>query len=81
MRRLLKALGALASIALVVIGFFVFTEAGQDRFLDRFAVVGVAGNPLPDVDGLRVFMCGTSSPMPAPDRAQACVAVVGRIGQ
>ncbi len=26
-------------------------------------------------DGLRVFMCGTSSPIPDPDRAQACVAV------
>ena len=28
-----------------------------------------------DFEGLRVTMCGTSSPLPAPGRAQACVAV------
>jgi ribonuclease Z len=27
-------------------------------------------------DGLKVFLCGTSSPLPALDRAQACVAVL-----
>ena len=27
-------------------------------------------------DGLKVFMCGTSSPLPDPNRAQACVAVL-----
>ena len=27
-------------------------------------------------DGLKVFMCGTSSPLPAPGRAQACVAIL-----
>ena len=27
-------------------------------------------------DGLKVFLCGTSSPLPAPDRAQACVAIL-----
>ena len=29
-----------------------------------------------EYDGLQVFLCGTSSPMPAPGRAQACVAVL-----
>ena len=29
-----------------------------------------------EYDGLQVFMCGTSSPLPDPDRAQACVAVL-----
>ena len=76
MSRLLKSLVAVSAIALLAIGFFVFTERGQDVLLERFAVVGVAGNPLPSVDGLRVFMCGTSSPMPAPDRAQAIEGVV-----
>ena len=28
-----------------------------------------------DLEGLKVTMCGTSSPLPAPGRAQACVAV------
>lgn len=27
-------------------------------------------------DGLKVFLCGTSSPLPAPGRAQACVAIL-----
>ena len=29
-----------------------------------------------EFDGLQVFMCGTSSPIPDPNRAQACVAVL-----
>ncbi|MCB1686342.1 MAG: MBL fold metallo-hydrolase, partial [Pseudomonadales bacterium] len=29
----------------------------------------------PDFEGLRVFIFGSSAPLPAPDRAQACVAV------
>ena len=29
-----------------------------------------------EYDGLQVFMCGTSSPLPDPDRAQACVAIL-----
>ncbi|MGI9222591.1 MAG: MBL fold metallo-hydrolase [Woeseiaceae bacterium] len=32
--------------------------------------------PISEFDGLQVFMCGTSSPLPAPNRAQACVAVL-----
>ena len=32
--------------------------------------------PMSEFDGLQVFMCGTSSPLPAPGRAQACVAVL-----
>ena len=31
--------------------------------------------PISEYDGLQVFMCGTSSPLPDPNRAQACVAV------
>ena len=29
-----------------------------------------------EYDGLQVFMCGTSSPLPDPNRAQACVAIL-----
>ncbi len=32
--------------------------------------------PMSEFDGLQVFMCGTSSPLPAPGRAQACVAIL-----
>ena len=31
---------------------------------------------LSQYEGLKVFLCGTSSPLPAPGRAQACVAVL-----
>jgi ribonuclease Z len=76
MARWLKGLAALVTIGVLVIGYLVLSERGQDFLLDRFVVDAVAGPTTPDVDGLRVFMCGTSSPLPAPDRAQACVAVV-----
>ena len=76
MKRLLKGLVAVAAMALLVIGYFTLTERGQDLLLERVAVIGAAAAFPPDVDGLRVFMCGTSSPMPALDRAQACVTVI-----
>jgi ribonuclease Z len=76
MVRLLKGLAAVGVIGVLGIGYLMLSERGQDFLLDRFAVVAVAGAPTSGVDGLRVFMCGTSSPLPAPDRAQACVAVV-----
>jgi ribonuclease Z len=76
MTRLLKALATGGAIALLVIGYFTLSERGQDLLLERVAAVGVAAALPPDIDGLRVFMCGTSSPLPAPDRAQTCVAVI-----
>ena len=41
------------------------------------AVAGAQTAPSPSVafDGLKITLCGTSSPLPAPGRAQACVAV------
>jgi len=51
------------------------TTAGQDFVLQRM-VQAAMSTPASEVyDGLRVFMCGTSSPLPAADRAQACVAI------
>ena len=32
--------------------------------------------PISEYDGLQVFMCGTSSPLPDANRAQACVAIL-----
>ncbi len=41
------------------------------------AVSGAQTTPSPNAnfDGLKITLCGTSSPLPAPGRAQACVAV------
>lgn len=75
-----RAFGVLliASLLLAALGgFFLYTVTGQDILLSR-----LAGAPLPGgewtepFDGLRVFMCGTASPLPAAGRAQACVAVL-----
>ena len=41
-------------------------------------IISKTNNPAADnaaFDGLRITLCGTSSPLPAPGRAQACVAV------
>ena len=76
MTRLLNGLAVVGMIALSVAGYLVLSERGQDFLLERLAGLGVVGASAVDVDGLRVFMCGTSSPLPAPGRAQACVAVM-----
>ena len=65
-------------ILAVVIALGIWnSRAGQDWLLEQ-AVTAAMKRPPPisEFDGLQVFMCGTSSPLPAPDRAQACVAVL-----
>lgn len=53
-------------------------EAAQDAALSTVAraAQGVAAGGLPEPDGLRVLVCGSSSPLPAPGKAQACLAVL-----
>lgn len=77
MRRLVWIL-ALISVLLALAYAVVFhTRAGQDFVLQRLVTAAMARTPSsPPAGGLRVFMCGTSSPLPAPNRAQACVAVM-----
>jgi len=53
------------------------TRVGQDFLLEHLAAAAMRDEPsAPPEGGLRVFMCGTSSPLPTPNRAQACVAVM-----
>ena len=66
------------SLLAIAIGFGAWnTRPGQDWLLER-AVSTAMKSPaaMSQYDGLKVFLCGTSSPLPAPDRAQACVAVL-----
>ena len=53
------------------------TRAGQHFVLTRMteALMTQAAQPREPTPGLRVFMCGTSSPLAAIGRAQACVSV------
>ena len=66
------------SILAIAIGVGTWnSRAGQDWLLER-VVAAAMKRPaaLSQYDGLKVFLCGTSSPLPAPGRAQACVAVL-----
>ena len=72
LKYLLIPLGVLTLIGAVLVN----VPAVQDLLLNRLATAGFTAADKPEFDGLRVFMCGTSSPLPAPDRAQACVAVM-----
>ncbi|HSG89649.1 MAG TPA: MBL fold metallo-hydrolase [Pseudomonadales bacterium] len=66
---LVTVIGAVVLIALRI-------PAVQDSVLERGLDAAMrAPAEAPPEGGLRVIMCGTSSPLPAPDRAQACVAV------
>ena len=66
------------ALLLLVAGAAIWnTRAGQDWLLDRAVAVAMQRqSPMGAYDGLKVILCGTSSPLPAPGRAQACVAVL-----
>ncbi len=66
------------SILAIVSGVGVWnSRAGQDWLLERAVAAGMSRpTAMNEFEGLKVFLCGTSSPLPAPDRAQACVAVL-----
>jgi len=75
-----RALGFLASLIVVIIALATWawnSETAQDWMLEKIVTAQIA-RPLTmdSYDGLKVFLCGTSSPIPAPGRAQACVAVL-----
>ena len=74
-RALLIALAVAAAIAAAGYLFVTQTRAGQDLALEAMIEAAVSPTPPPAEDALRVVMCGTASPVPAPGRAQACVAV------
>lgn len=77
MRALLIGIGTLAVIAFAAWQFVLRSPGAQDALLARGLDARMAqASQAPPEGGIRVFMCGTSSPLPSPDRAQACVAVL-----
>lgn len=77
MRRSIWIMIALGAVLALGYTLLLNTRSGQDFLLDRLVAVALRDTPSsPPEGGLRVFMCGTSSPLPAPNRAQACVAVM-----
>ncbi len=68
--------GVLLSITLLSI-LVINNPSGQEFLLKRFATIAMEKSAPPIGDNeLRVFVCGSSSPLPDPERAQACVAVL-----
>lgn len=78
MRRLLLT-GLSIAVVLLLLGAVVLQSSTlQDRLIRlavRAQMRGLDGAALLEGDGMRVLLCGSSSPLPHPTRAQACVAV------
>ena len=53
-------------------------ESAQDIAIEQIyrAKMSNAANGLPNSDSLRVFICGSASPVGVTDRAQACIAII-----
>jgi ribonuclease Z len=77
MRRILWALLAFAVAAAGAVGLVLWSPRVQDAIVSRIAQqrIGRDMSGLLAPDALRVLLCGTSSPIPSPRRAEACVAV------
>jgi len=76
MRRILP-IALAAVVTFLVLGALARRlPALQDALLERGLTAAFQAEPVPKPDGLRVFLCGTAAPLPSPDRAQACVAVM-----
>ncbi len=69
---------AITLTALSGVGYFlVQTTRGQDILLPRLLEAAMShGDMNLDETGLNVFICGTSSPIPDPNRAQACTGIL-----
>ncbi|HIG41244.1 MAG: MBL fold metallo-hydrolase [bacterium] len=66
------------ALGLLLLSLILVNNHGvQDFLLKRAALLlmstTVVENP---IDALRIFVCGSSSPLPDPERAQACIAVI-----
>jgi ribonuclease Z len=73
----IKFLAGIGILAIVIALGVWNSRAGQNWLLEQAATAALQRTPpMSEFDGLQVFMCGTSSPLPAPGRAQACVAVL-----
>ena len=77
MKKVLRFLASLIAVIIVLVIWVWNSNTGQDWLLEK-AVTAAMKRPstMDNYEGLKVFLCGTSSPLPAPDRAQACVAVL-----
>ena len=78
---MIKFLSYLALSVVVLSGLLRYSlefESAQDIVIEQVsrARISNAANGLPNPDSLRVFVCGSASPMGISHRAQACIAVL-----
>lgn len=79
-KRILMITTGIVLLGSLLVGYVLLrTPAVQDRLFERLLDNSIARQMAQagqTFHGLRVFMCGTASPLPTRNRAQACVAVV-----
>ncbi len=79
MRKRFSQLGtSLVLLVITAIALVWLSPAVQDSLLTVVAgraIEGGAGARLHETEGMRILLCGTSSPLPHPTRRKACVAV------
>ena len=76
-----KFLLYLAVVAVVLAGLLRLSleaESAQSTALHQFTQIAMQQNAqgVPQPDSLQAFVCGSSSPIPAQGRAQACIAIM-----
>ena len=76
MKRIVITLAVVAALGTIAYWLATGTRAGQDLLLERMLAAVLAETVPSSPDSLHVFVCGSASPLPAPGRAQACIAVV-----
>lgn len=76
LRRIALVLVLLALPVAAAAWYFVYTRSGQDIALATTLPALFGGEPVVSYDGLRVFVCGSASPLIAPGHAQTCVGVL-----
>jgi ribonuclease Z len=66
-----------ACLVLIGAAFLAFktVPAIQDRVMQAMVSRGMSEKPAPEGDALEVALCGSGSPLPDPNRAQACTLI------
>ena len=77
MKRISITVAGVAIVGIVAAAFVYLSPAVQDTLVRRIAANVMGAAPLEPIDGMRVIVCGSASPLGNdPTRAQACIAVI-----
>jgi len=76
MKKILIATFALTIGLVIVVMLALDHPAVQNALLTKGMTSAMSTNNDVTKDALHVFVCGSSSPLPSPNRAQACIAIV-----